>query len=124
MSPSLVRIAHVNVRIPQGSEAQAEAFWCGLLGFAVRPKPPGNEHAGRWFAHDGFEVHVSPDIDFAPATRAHTAFVVDGLTELASRLAEAGVEVRPSKGTTDDLEACFFDDPFGNRFELCIASAA
>src|SRR5665213_2430997 len=103
MTSDLVRIAHVNVRIPQGAEDQAEAFWCGLLGFLVRPKPPGNEHAGRWFKHDAFEVHVSPDTDFTPVTRAHTAFVVDGLTELASRLVDAGVDLRPSKGSLDAL---------------------
>lgn len=117
-------VAHINLRIPVGGEDRAEAFWCGLLGFTNRPKPPGNEHPGCWFAGPGFEIHVSPDAEFRPATKAHIAFVVEKLDGLAEALRNSGVEIRPARGEAGDLESCFLDDPFGNRLELMTADAA
>jgi hypothetical protein len=114
----MLDIAHVNFRIPSGSEPEAESFWCGLMGFTKLAKPAGNTHPGLWFTRGNFEVHVSPDDDFAPVTRAHTAFVVDGLTELVDLLKTEGLKVNISKGTEADVVACFLGDPFGNRLEL------
>ena len=124
MSFEMVRIAHVNLRIPSGGEPIAEAFWCGLLGFTRLQKPPGNAHPGMWFRHNDYEVHVSPDDDFAPVTRAHTAFVVEGLTELFNKLRSEGTKITVSKGSEDDVVACFAADPFGNRLEMVAPGAA
>lgn len=118
MSFDMVKIAHVNLRIPSGSEPIAESFWCDVLGFTRLPKPAGNTHPGLWFSHGSYEVHVSPDDDFTPVTRAHTAFVVEGLNELYAKLQSEGTEVTVSKGTEDDVVACFVADPFGNRLEM------
>jgi catechol 2,3-dioxygenase-like lactoylglutathione lyase family enzyme len=117
-------IAHINLRIPTGGDDAAEDFWCGLLGLTVHEKPKGNEHAGRWFAAGGFEIHVSPDDAFVPASKAHIAFIVDDVTTVAKRLVEGGVEVKPARGSMDDLTSCFFADPFGNRLEMMTAWGA
>ena len=114
----MLKIAHVNFRIPAGGEPEAEKFWCGLMGFEKLAKPVGNVHPGLWFSHGSYEVHVSPDVDFEPATRAHTAFVVEGITEQFQALRDYGVKVTVSKGTEEDVMACFVNDPFGNRLEM------
>ncbi len=114
----MTAIGHVNFRLPTGSEQVAEEFWCGLMGFTRLPKPAGNTHPGMWFTRGSFEVHVSPDDDFVPVTRAHTAFVVEGITELSRKLGESGYKVNVSKGTPEEVVACFVADPFGNRLEL------
>jgi catechol 2,3-dioxygenase-like lactoylglutathione lyase family enzyme len=118
------RIAHINLRIPTGGEEEAQSFWCGLLGMTEHPKPEGNHHPGKWFQAEGFEIHVSPDDEFAPATKAHIAFVVEELNSLAPRLIDGGVDIRPARGELGHLESCFLTDPFGNRLELMTPWAA
>lgn len=117
-------IAHVNLRIPQGGEEAAARFWCDALGFTEHPKPASNTHPGRWFTGPGFEIHVSPDADFVPATKAHISFVAGDLKGLIARLETNGVAIRPARGTAEEPQSCFFDDPFGNRLELMTPEAA
>lgn len=119
MSYSVDKIDHVNIRIPVGAEVEAEGFWIGLLGFENVPKPPANAaRGGRWFSRGSFEVHVSPAVDFQPATGAHIAFRVQGLDELIGQFVESGVEHTPNAGPTDHPTSYFAVDPFGNRLEF------
>ncbi|MHB1928944.1 MAG: VOC family protein [Acidimicrobiales bacterium] len=103
--------------MPAGGEERAEAFWCGLLGFGVLPKPPAlAARGGRWFAAAGgaVQVHYGVDPDFRPARRAHPALRVVGLDALAAALG-------PAWRWDDDLPGVrrgYVDDPFGNRIEL------
>jgi predicted enzyme related to lactoylglutathione lyase len=57
------------------------------------------------------------DPHFAPATKAHPAFVVDDYEELVARLSDAGVAIRPDD-TIPGRRRCHVDDPVGNRVEL------
>lgn len=104
--------------MPPGGEREADAFYCGLLGFEVRPKPePLASRGGRWFVCGSVQVHLGVEADFRPARKAHPALVVDGLDDLVDRLTSAGVEWR------DDTELPgvrrgYAEDPFGNRLEL------
>ena len=87
------------------------------------PSPPVlAARGGCWFEAGGVIVHLGVDAAFTPATKAHPAFVVDDLDELAATLAAAGVAV-----TYDDaLEGVrrgYVADPFGNRIELIDATA-
>ncbi len=104
--------------MPAGREAEAEAFYCGLLGFVVVPKPePLASRGGRWFASGDVQVHLGVDPDFRPARKAHLALVVDGFDTLLSHLADATVAWK----WDDELPGvrrCYVDDPFGNRLEL------
>jgi catechol 2,3-dioxygenase-like lactoylglutathione lyase family enzyme len=118
MAFTLRRLDHVQLAIPAGGEPQAEAFYCGILGFEVLPKPPVMAaRGGRWFGSNGVQIHVGVEKDFRPARKAHPAIAVDGLDALVARLADAGVAVR----WDDEIPGtrrCFVDDPFGNRIEL------
>ncbi len=56
------------------SRAEADAFYAGVLGFEVLPKPePLASRGGRWFACDDVQVHLGVEDDFRPARKAHAA---------------------------------------------------
>ena len=105
---------HVQVAAPPGCEAEARAFYGGLLGLGETPKPPALAvRGGVWF---GF-LHVGVDPGFTPASKAHPALKVTDLDALAARLVTAGVDVRWDS-EIPDVSRCFVDDPWGNRIEL------
>ncbi len=55
--------------------------------------------------------------DFAPARKAHVAFLVRDLPGLRRRLAEAGVEAEDDQ-PLDGYDRTYVTGPFGNRVEL------
>lgn len=111
-------IDHVQIAAPPGCEAEARAFYGGLLGLTELPKPePLRSRGGCWFRVGAQELHVGVEERFAPARKAHPGLVVVGLDDLAGRLRAAGVDV-----TFDDaipgVRRLYTADPFGNRLEL------
>jgi catechol 2,3-dioxygenase-like lactoylglutathione lyase family enzyme len=114
----VVGIDHVQLAMPAGSEAEAEAFYQGLLGLTRVPKPePLASRGGCWFEADGVKVHLGVEADFRPARKAHPALVVDDLGRLRGELTAAGCEVRDGDDPSGRPQA-YVDDPFGNRIEL------
>jgi catechol 2,3-dioxygenase-like lactoylglutathione lyase family enzyme len=108
------RLDHVQLAMPAGGEADARAFYAGLLGFTEVAKP--THLAGRggcWFEAGEAHVHLGVDPRFRPARKAHPALLVRGLPTLAERLRAAGVAV--AGGEPGQI---YVDDPFGNRVEL------
>jgi catechol 2,3-dioxygenase-like lactoylglutathione lyase family enzyme len=115
---TIVAIDHVQLAMPAGGEADAVAFYEGLLGLAERPKPAHLAvRGGCWFEGPGVKVHLGIDPEFVPARKAHPALVVDDLGALVERLAAAGVATRDESGLDGYLQR-YVDDPFGNRIEL------
>jgi catechol 2,3-dioxygenase-like lactoylglutathione lyase family enzyme len=118
MTPRVVALDHVQLAMPVGGEAKAEAFYCGALGFSVLPKPePMASRGGRWFVCGDVQVHLGAEEDFRPAHKAHPALVVTELDGLTSTLRAAGVSIRWDV-QLPDVRRCFVEDPFGNRIEL------
>jgi len=122
MTSRLVGLDHVQLAMPAGREPDAVAFYSGVLGLEEVRKPPVlAARGGCWFESKDVIVHLGVDPAFAPATKAHPAFVVDDLDALAATLAAAGVAL-----TYDDaLEGVrrgYVSDPFGNRIELIDAA--
>jgi len=118
MPGRLLRLDHVQLAMPAGAEAAAEAFYGGILGMVRLPKPePLASRGGCWFADGDVQVHLGVEADFRPATKAHPAFVVDDLDALVDAVAAAGHAVR---WDTDlpGVRRCHVADPFGNRVEL------
>lgn len=112
------RLDHVQLAMPRGREDDAVAFYQGLLGIPLVPKPPHLAvRGGCWFERGGLKVHLGVDDEFRPATKAHPAFIVHGVRELAGSIAAVGhrvVDHEPLEG----YDRVYVDDPFGNRIEL------
>ena len=115
---TLQAIHHVQLAMPPGGEDQARAFFRDLLGLPEQPKPPElAKRGGAWFESDRVRVHLGVETPFVPARKAHVAFVVDQVADLAARARAAGYAVKAD----DDLpgfERAYIDDPFGNRLEF------
>jgi catechol 2,3-dioxygenase-like lactoylglutathione lyase family enzyme len=117
-SAQVTSIDHVQLAAPHRGEDAARRFFGDLLGLPEIPKPePLRARGGVWFAVGAQQLHVGIEEPFAPARKAHPAFRVTGIDELAARLEAGGHPV----SWDDDLPGYrrfYVDDPFGNRIEL------
>lgn len=108
----------MQLAMPAQAEAEAIGFYEGLLGLPHVPKPPHLAvRGGCWFERGELKVHLGVEKDFRPATKAHPAFIVEDVRELARVIAQAGhrvVDDEPLEG----YDRIYVDDPFGNRIEL------
>jgi catechol 2,3-dioxygenase-like lactoylglutathione lyase family enzyme len=114
----LVGLDHVQLAMPPGREADAEAFYTGVLGIPrVAKPPPLAARGGCWFEQGALRVHLGVEEGFRPARKAHPAIAVRGLPAVVERLRALGVDVRPGDGVAG-MDQAYVDDPFGNRIEL------
>ena len=120
----LVRLDHVQLAMPAGREAEAVAFYEGILGIPHVAKPAHlAARGGCWFERDDLKVHLGVAEDFRPATKAHPAFIVDDVRALGSALAVAGVRVVADE-PLEGYDRIYAEDPFGNRIELMEPSSS
>jgi catechol 2,3-dioxygenase-like lactoylglutathione lyase family enzyme len=104
--------------MPAGREDEARAFYQDVLGIPEVAKPPHLAvRGGCWFERGQLKVHLGVEQDFLPARKAHPAFVVEGLRELAAGLQRAGYHVSRDQPLAGN-DRLYVDDPFGNRIEL------
>ena len=67
----IVGVDHVQLAMPAGREAEARAFYAGLLGIPELAKPPAlAARGGAWFERGPVKVHLGVDPDFRPARKA------------------------------------------------------
>jgi catechol 2,3-dioxygenase-like lactoylglutathione lyase family enzyme len=112
------RLDHILLAMPAGREADARKFYEGLLGIPEAAKPPNlAARGGCWFESGELKVHLGVEKNFAPARKAHPAFIVDDLAALTAALTNAGYAIAHDK-PLDGYDRIFVDDPFGNRIEL------
>jgi catechol 2,3-dioxygenase-like lactoylglutathione lyase family enzyme len=115
---TVLRLDHVQLAMPRGREAEAVAFYEGLLQIPHVPKPAHLAvRGGCWFEHLELKVHLGVDDDFRAARKAHPAFIVDDLRALVTTLLAAGVTVTDDE-PLDGYDRVYVTDPFGNRLEL------
>jgi catechol 2,3-dioxygenase-like lactoylglutathione lyase family enzyme len=112
---------HVQLAAPPGCEEEARAFFGGLLGLAELEKPGAlRGRGGAWFElPDGRQLHVGVAADFAPAAKAHPAFLVEGYDELRAHFGEAASDDDAIPG----VRRFYAGDPWGNRLEFVEAQA-
>ena len=114
----VIRLDHVQLAMPAGREAEAVAFYEGILGIAQVPKPNHlATRGGCWFEDGDLKVHLGVDPDFRPTTKAHPAFIVDDVRSLARAAVAAGFAVKDDE-PLDGYDRVCVTDPFGNRVEL------
>ena len=124
-----MRLHHVQVACPPGGEDVARRFYADALGLTEVDKPEDLQgRGGAWFrAYDEegtvvAEIHVGVEESFAPARKAHPAFVLETVAELentAARVEAAGYDVDWSQRTTFAGYLRFHtSDGHGNRVEV------
>ena len=118
-----MRLHHVQVSCPPGGEDAARRFYADGLGLTEVDKPPVlATRGGCWFRGGEVELHVGVEEPFAPARKAHPAFLVDDLDATAVRLEELGFEVDRCEATTFPGYRRFHTaDGNGNRVEVLAA---
>jgi catechol 2,3-dioxygenase-like lactoylglutathione lyase family enzyme len=114
----LTGIDHVQLAAPPGCEEEARRFFGDLLGLEEVAKPAALQaRGGVWFRVGPQQLHVGVDEGFAPATKAHPAFLAREYDALRERLGAAGVETRDDDSIRG-VRRCYAADPWGNRIEL------
>lgn len=114
----LVGLDHVQLAMPAGREADAEAFYTGVLGIPRVAKPEAiAQRGGCWFEQPGLRLHLGVEEDFRPSRKAHPAVAVRDLGSFVEQLRSRGIATTPGEGLPG-LDQAYLDDPFGNRIEL------
>ena len=121
-----MRLHHVQVACPPDGEDAARRFYADGLRLTEVEKPEALRGRGgvwlRAFSDEGditAELHVGVEEPFAPARKAHPAFVVEDLDAVARRLRVAGFEPDERERETFEGYLRFHAlDPHGNRVEL------
>jgi catechol 2,3-dioxygenase-like lactoylglutathione lyase family enzyme len=112
------RLDHILLAMPAGRESDARKFYQGILGIPEAIKPPNlAARGGCWFEDGELKIHLGVEKNFAPARKAHPAFIVDDLAGLEATLVKAGYAVSHD-APLEGYDRIFVDDPFGNRIEL------
>ncbi len=110
---------HVQVAIPAGSEPAAREFYGDLLGMTEVTKPPALAvRGGCWFSSGAAMLHLGVEEPFAPARKAHPAFLVGDLDALEATLHAAGYDTVHADGELPGIRRFHAADPFGNRLEF------
>lgn len=117
MKINFYRLNHVQVCIPLGTEAQARAFYGGLLGLEEIEKPEVlKKNGGLWYKVADIQLHVGVEDAVAPSKR-HPAFEVERVAKVRLYLEQSGVRTK-DEPSLPGVERFSFFDPFGNRIEL------
>ena len=113
-----MRLDHVQLAIPSGSEDSCRSFYCEVLGWRELAKPAAlAARGGIWLDTGGAQVHLGVEQDFRPARKAHPAFAVDDLDMLAERLKTAGFPVE-FDDVLPGVRRFYCADAVGNRLEF------
>ena len=111
-------LSHINLTMPQHSEAIARVFYSGHLGLRELPRPEGVDvRGGLWFDAGGLVLHLSVEEQRMGAdTQRHFGLGCGDVDGLKARLKAAGVEIE--EGPPVAWKRFFIRDPFGNRIEI------
>lgn len=119
MNFSFLKIDHIQLAAPAGSEDQARHFFSTILGLAEIDKPLAlQKRGGVWFQLcSQQQLHIGIEEPFSPAKKAHPAFTVTNLSSLKEHLQDNHVPFKEDS-LIPNVERIYIDDPFGNRIEI------
>ena len=117
----IVGLDHVQVAVAPADEAQAKAFYGGVLGLIEVPKPANLVgRGGAWYRcgpQSAQQLHLGLANDAQPQRKGHPALLTQNLAAVRARLEAAGrpiVTDEPIPG----YDRFYSSDPFGNRLEF------
>ena len=114
----IIELDHIQIAMPVGMEDKAREFYGRILEMEEIAKPTElKPNGGCWFQAGLSQIHLGVMPEFAPATKAHPAFLVDDLAELQEQISAAGMTVTPDSQVTG-VRRFYVNDPFGNRLEF------
>ena len=114
---TIVGVDHVQLAMPSGREAEARAFYSGLLGIPEIAKPAAlAARGGAWFERGTVKIHLGADADFRPARKAHPR--APGQRDRIADRAPPDGGLSGGRGRLAGYVCVFVSDPFGNRLEL------
>lgn len=123
MTSLVLDLDHVQIAAPEGCEAEARAFFGGVLGLEEIEKPEAlRGRGGCWFRVGDRQLHIGVEKEFRPSRKAHPAFAVRDISALFEALQRSHIECSwdvPLEGR----RRCFSADPWGNRLEFTEPSA-
>jgi catechol 2,3-dioxygenase-like lactoylglutathione lyase family enzyme len=112
-----IGLAHVQLVLPAGGEAEARRFYGEVLDLEEIEKPENlKARGGCWFRVGSHEIHLGVE-ESTPRSRRHPAFVLKNLGDLRARLEAAGAEVQDDE-PLPGYHRFYAWDPFGNRLEF------
>ena len=125
MKINIKRLDHVQVCVPRGMEAEARAFYGGLLGLEEVEKPEVlRANGGMWYNVADIQLHVGvEDSSVGFSSKRHPAFEVEDIGAVRTYLERNGVRTKDEPSLPGVSRFSFFD-PFGNRIELMEKDAA
>ena len=111
---------HVQVAIPRAGEDAARRFYGDVLGMTEVAKPPVlAARGGCWFRAGAAVLHLGVEAPFAPARKAHPAFLVDRSRRGCRQLSPKPVtSASAGDGDIPGVRRFHTFDPFGNRLEF------
>ncbi len=114
----VLKLHHVQLAIPPGSEDECRRFYCAILGWKELPKPAVLvKRGGLWLSAGEVELHLGVEQDFHPAKKAHPAFLVTAIDNIAADLASQKFEV-DWDDSIPEFKRFFVFDAVGNRLEF------
>jgi catechol 2,3-dioxygenase-like lactoylglutathione lyase family enzyme len=113
-----MRLSHINITMPKGSEDIARAFYGSLLGLKEIPKPETmRSRGGVWFDAKGVDVHLSVEDPRSGAdVQRHFGLECADVDALRAKLQATGIAT--DAGRPAPWKRFFVRDPFGNRIEI------
>lgn len=116
---AILDLDHVQVAVPPQAEEACRAFYVTLLGMPEIVKPQAlAARSGIWVQAGSRQLHLGVEKDFQPARKAHPAFAVSHIDDLAERVARESHDVVWDNETIPGLRRFHTYDPFGNRLEF------
>ncbi len=110
---------HVQLAMPRGREREAREYYAETLGLTELAKPATlSGRGGVWFSlPDGLGLHLGVEEPFQPDEKAHPAFIVASLDDLARLMRDKGYAVEWDEALAP-RRRFYGEDPFGNRVEF------
>ena len=117
--PRVSRVHHVQITVPTGREADARAFYAGVLGLLEIDKPASLQgRGGLWLDGGDVQLHIGTEDGFdRSTTKGHVAYEVSDIAPWRVKLASLGLPILESV-PIPGYDRFEFRDPFGNRVEL------